>query len=192
MVERIDLADGYYTVPGKLVNAVTWLEMRTRPEQPLADPLRLAPVTAGDMELCNRLFTSIGTPYLWTRAYKVPEQTGQDVHIAYDEASRAVGLVEFEGRSRPDVEIFYFGVTPEAVGRGLGRRLMAAALDLAWSSEPSRVWLHTCNFDHPAALRFYKACGFTPYQTGFEIMDDPRLACLVPRSVAPHIPLIEP
>ncbi len=89
-------------------------------------------------------------------------------------------MVEFAGRMSGDVEITYFGLHPAAVGNGLGRRLMAAALELAWSSA-TRVWLHTCNFDHPAASRFYQSCGFTPYANGFEIMDDPRLDGSMPR-----------
>ena len=118
----------------------------------------------------------------------VPEP--EDAHFACVEDS-CVGIVEFAGRTGRDVEITWFGLTPDASGRGLGRRMMAAALELAWTTGPDRVWLHTCSFDHPAAPRFYKACGFTPYAAGFEIMDDPRLKGLLPRSAAPHVPLIE-
>jgi hypothetical protein len=41
-------------------------------------------------------------------------------------------------------------------------------------------------------LPFYCRSGFTPYATLVEVNDDPRLTGLVPRHVAPHVPLIEP
>lgn len=196
MAQGAALADGYYTVPaGKLVNAVTWLEMRAQPAAPLAEPLRLVLVTESDLVECGRLFREVGTPYLWSRAAAVPakpnDEIGPATHIARDDHDRPIGVVEFGREAGPGIEITYFGLTPDTTGRGLGRRMMEAALQRAWAEDPERVWLHTCNFDHPAALRFYEACGFKPYATGFEIMDDPRLNGSLPRSAAPHVPLIE-
>ena len=197
MPERIELADGYYTVPpGKLVNAVTWLEMLAPPSEPLAAPLRLQSVGPDDAERCRALFQTIGTPWLWSRvsaglAGEADESShARDTHFALHHGE-PVGIVEFEGRNSAEVEITWFGLVPAGTGRGLGRRMLAAALQLAWAGSPRRVWLHTCNFDHPGAIRFYQACGFVPYATGFEIMDDPRLRGALPRTAAPHVPLIE-
>jgi hypothetical protein len=55
----------------------------------------------------------------------------------------------------------------------------------------TRVWLHTCSFDHPAALAFYQRAGFRPFRRQIEIADDPRLDGTVPRSAAAHVPIIE-
>jgi ribosomal protein S18 acetylase RimI-like enzyme len=55
-----------------------------------------------------------------------------------------------------------------------------------------RVWLHTCTNDHPAAIAFYRRCGFTPYKFAIEVMEDPRLSGAYPETAAPHIPLIRP
>ena len=93
--------------------------------------------------------------------------------------------------SGTEIEIVFFGLVMEATGARLGRRMMAAALELAWRSA-DRVWLHTCNFDHPAALHFYRSCGFVAYASGFELMDDPRLDGSLPESAAAHVPLIRP
>src|SRR5262250_656640 len=46
------------------------------------------------------------------------------------------------------------------VGSGAGRFLMHRALELSWSRPIKRLWLHTCTFDHPAALPFYQRAGF--------------------------------
>ena len=198
MVRPIDLADGYYTVPaGKLVNAVTWFEMREPPRHPIPTDVELVPVTSAESELCLKLFVAIGTPWLWSSAFVSKQnntvesaEVPKDIYFAKRER-RSIGIVAFEGRDGRDVEIAWFGLTPDATGQKLGRRVMAAALALAWKAAPDRVWLHTCSFDHPAAVLFYSGCGFVPTATGFEIMDDPRLVGELPRDAAPHVPLID-
>ncbi|MDH3585378.1 MAG: GNAT family N-acetyltransferase, partial [Phycisphaerae bacterium] len=78
----------------------------------------------------------------------------------------AVGYFELEVQTHHNVQIAYFGLRPEHVGRGLGGALLAAALEQAWSIEGTRrVWLHTCSHDHPHALRNYQARGLTIYRT---------------------------
>ena len=197
MVRAIDLADGYYAVPaGKLVNAVTWFEMREPPPQAIATDVELAPVTPAEADLCRSLFVAIGTPWLWSRAFGPghgPYADSFDIANTYFARleRRSIGIVAFESRDGRDVEITWFGLMPDAMGRKLGQGVMAAALALAWRSAPDRVWLHTCSFDHPAATRFYSGCGFVPYATGFEIMDDPRLTGQMPRHAAPQVPLID-
>ena len=198
MVRPIDLADGYYTLPaGKLVNAVTWFEMREPPRHPIPTEVELVPVTSAESKLCLTLFAAIGTPWLWSSAFVSKQDNTvesayppKDTYFAKLER-RSIGIVAFEGRDGRDVEITWFGLTPDATGQKLGRRVMAAALALAWKAAPDRVWLHTCSFDHPAAVRFYTGCGFVPTATGFEIMDDPRLVGKLPRDAAPHVPFID-
>ena len=63
------------------------------------------------------------------------------------------------------VEVAYFGLVPEALGRGLGKHLLSCAVRDAWALGPARVWLHTCTLDHPNALPNYVARGFVPYKT---------------------------
>ena len=58
------------------------------------------------------------------------------------------------------VEIAYFGLLPEFLGLGLGGHLLTEATRAAWALHPRRIWLHTCTFDHPAALPNYQARGF--------------------------------
>jgi hypothetical protein len=53
-----------------------------------------------------------------------------------------------------------------------------------------RVQVHTCSLDHPAALPAYLRAGFVAQRRAFESFPDPRLAGLLPRDVAPQIPLI--
>jgi GNAT superfamily N-acetyltransferase len=77
-------------------------------------------------------------------------------------ARRYAGFFELERHDDGSVEISYFGLMPMGIGQGLGRALLTTAIDEAWSLKPvpSRVWLHTCTLDHPAALANYLARGF--------------------------------
>ncbi len=159
--------------------------------------VELVPVTPAEADLCRELFVAIGTPWLWSSAFRaaqgtIPESVAlpKDTYFARLER-RPSGSSRSTAATGEDVEITWFGLTPDATGRKLGRRVMAAALALAWRTAPDRVWLHTCSFDHPAAARFYSGCGFVPYATGFEIMADPRLDGQLPRDAAPHVPLID-
>ena len=40
---------------------------------------------------------------------------------------------------------------------GSGLRI---AIEKAWSHGPERIWLHTCELDHPAAMPMYLEAGF--------------------------------
>jgi hypothetical protein len=53
------------------------------------------------------------------------------------------------------------------------------------------VTVHTCSLDHPAALPAYLRAGFVARRRAFESFPDPRLAGLLPRDVAPQIPLVD-
>jgi GNAT superfamily N-acetyltransferase len=78
----------------------------------------------------------------------------------------------FELRKDGDggIEIAYFGLLEDFIGRGLGGHLLTVAAERAWDLSPSRVWLHTNTLDHPAALRNYQSRGFTIVRTEeFEI-----------------------
>jgi GNAT superfamily N-acetyltransferase len=69
-------------------------------------------------------------------------------------------------KEEEEVEIAYFGLLPEFVGRGLGGALLISAIENAWAWRPApvRVWVHTCNRDHPGALANYEARGFKIYK----------------------------
>jgi GNAT superfamily N-acetyltransferase len=115
------------------------------------------------------LYAEVGRAYRWTdrlswtdeqvRAYLDAGDVG--LYVAYVDGAPA-GY--FELRRYPDrsVEVAYFGLLGDYIGRGLGGWLLTRAVELAWGDQPERVWLHTCTLDHPNALPNYLRRGFRP------------------------------
>ena len=75
-----------------------------------------------------------------------------------------VGYYELRSDAEGGVEIAYFGLLPEFIGHGLGGALLTSAIEEAWRLSPRRVWVHTCNRDHPQALSNYQARGMVVYK----------------------------
>ena len=80
----------------------------------------------------------------------------------YDDA--LAGYYELRQDGEGGVEIAYFGLLPESIGHGLGGALLTSAIEEAWRLCPKRVWVHTCNRDHPRALANYQARGMVIYK----------------------------
>jgi len=74
------------------------------------------------------------------------------------------GYFELKAGEDGSVEIAYFGLLPEFIGKGYGKHLLTEAVERAWSLGARRVWLHTCTLDDPAALPNYRARGFRPFR----------------------------
>ena len=83
------------------------------------------------------------------------------------------GFSELDRHTGTEVELAYFGLAPEFIGRGLGRFLLHWSRDAAWRHGPSRLWVHTCNLDHPGAFALYQRAGFVPYRQEPQVIDDP-------------------
>ena len=193
--------DGYTDLPpGKIANVVTYLEMAAPPslQRAIRPDLVVRRLPNPELGWYRGLYRRIGEAWLWfSRAVMQDEALAQrladpatEIHLL--EGNRgALGFAELSRHVPGEVEIAMFGVVPEATGTGAARFLMESVLDTAWSFGVRRVWLHTCTFDHPAALRFYQARGFRPYKLAIEVSDDPRLSGYLPETAAPHVPLIK-
>ena len=193
--------DGYSDVPaGKVAAVVTHLEM-TEPPASVSDTegawtLRKAETPAPDW--FRDLYRRVGEEWLWSSQMRMSDaELAALIHsprvevYALVHEGRDEGLLELDFRDAGQCEIVYFGVTASLVGRGAARWLMNRALELAWSRPVECVWLHTCTFDHPAAMPFYQRTGFRPFRRQIEVADDPRLDGTVRRDVAKHVPIIE-
>lgn len=88
------------------------------------------------------------------------------------EAGAPAGYFELELQA-DGVEIAYFGLLPQAIGRGLGGYLLSRAVERARQIGNGRVWLHTCSLDGPNALANYLARGFRVFATRTEWIELP-------------------
>ncbi|RLD66215.1 MAG: N-acetyltransferase [Bacteroidetes bacterium] len=89
-----------------------------------------------------------------------------EIYYAYYNNS-FVGYFELDCHQK-DVELVYFGLLPEFMGKGLGKLLMQSVLQRANQHQTQRLWLHTCEFDSPQALNFYIKNGFIIYDEKIE------------------------
>jgi GNAT superfamily N-acetyltransferase len=183
--------------PGKIAAIATYLERKAPvevPSLPLAG--RLEPL-GGDGARYRRLYEAVGREWLWfTRAVLTNEALQEVIgHPAVDARvlvceGEDAGLVELDFRRDGECELVFFGLAPAWCGRGIGLPLLHDAIRRAFQRPISRLWLHTCTLDHPAAIRLYLKAGFTPYRRAVEIADDPRLSGTLPRSSAPAFPVV--
>ena len=190
--------DGHTPIPPTHVAAVvTYLEMTAPPSRPGAErePLPLSPIGA-DLARYRALYAAIGTPWLWFGRAGMTDEALTAIlgdpaveALALTEDGRDVGLLELDRRTPGEVELAYFGLVPEAVGGGRGRRLMDEAIRRAFARPIGRFWVHTCTLDHPGAVAFYQRSGFRPYARAIEVAPDPRLTGALPRE-AGQVPLL--
>jgi GNAT superfamily N-acetyltransferase len=126
------------------------------------------------------LYRRVGEPLRWdqrTRMSKLELDTllASDtcrIYVLRDRfAGTPVGFCEFDRAAFPEVELKNFGLVPEVQGRGLGPWLLATALTAEWADRPRRIWLHTDDWDHPAAVRTYERAGFVTYDVREEPAD---------------------
>lgn len=194
---------GYTTLPpGHLANVATCLEM-TEPPPPRPAPagsetLALRRFGAGDLAAFRALFLRVGQDLMWvSRLFMTDEELAatlgdpQVESYALTGEGESIGLLELDFRRAGECELSFFGLVPEAIGRGTGRYLMNEALARAWARPIRRFWVHTCTYDHPAALPFYQRSGFRPYAIQVEVHRDPRLTGHLPRHASPQVPIIE-
>lgn len=122
-------------------------------------------------ELNRFLYATVGAPWKWYMRLEWSWQAWWDflnrpnveTWVAYQGAT-PVGYFELEQQDHGQAEIAYFGLLPDFVGKGLGRQLLEDAITKAWALAESRIWLHTCTLDHPAALPNYLARGFRVFK----------------------------
>jgi len=154
---------------------ITFLEVRERSERPPATPpsegLSILRAERPTVSFYRYLHDTVGEPWKW---YERREMTDSElteivtdpkveVFVLYKSGVPA-GYVELDWRVANEVQIAYFGLMPEFIGRGFGPYLLDWAVDHSWKQNPARIWVHTCPLDHPSALATYERAGFRQYQ----------------------------
>ena len=190
----------YEALPdAELAAVVTYLEMHERPDGPVPpSPLSLQRLEQPQPERYRDLFRLIGAPWLWFSRLTMDDPTlaaiiqdpNVELFAVVDESGADAGMLELDFRERGACELAFIGLVPELSGKGHGKWFLAEAVRRAWRDGVTRVHVHTCTLDHPAALAAYRRAGFVPYRRALERFLDPRLLGFLPRTSAPQVPLL--
>jgi len=183
---------------GELAAVVTFLEMLEPPAAEVPQStLRLRRVAEPDANQYRALFRKVGSNWLWFSRLTMPDRELEailgDPKVELFEVAAVepvVGMLELDFREAGECELAFIGLVPELAGQGHGRWLLGEALRLAWRDGISRVHVHTCTLDHPAALAAYRRAGFTACKRAIERFRDPRLLGILPPDCAPQVPLV--
>jgi GNAT superfamily N-acetyltransferase len=157
-----------------ITTVVTYLEMTappaTAPRSAPRSDLEIRHARRPSVAFYRFLYAAVGEPWTWTvrrwlsdaELAAVLDDPRVEVNVLWV-AGVPAGYAELDRRDPPDVEIAYFGLMPEFIGQGLGGYLLDWTIHHAWRAEPRRLWLHTCDLDHPRALDLYQSLGFRIY-----------------------------
>lgn len=184
----------------KLDVVITYLEMTTRPTRPTI-PMPLGSHALLKLEnppvgYYRYLYNIVGEPWFWWERRQMDDATllpliqDPDIDIYVIHAGGVpAGYAEFGRKNLPVVNINYFGLAPDFIGRGLGKYFMNWAVDQAWSYPGTeKVTVDTCSLDHPRALATYQKAGFKPVRQVAKRIIDPRLKGLIPAALEPRRP----
>lgn len=152
---------------------VTYLEMTERPTRPTvpapAVKLSLQRAEHPSVSFYRYLYNSIGRPWAWVNKRLVDDAELRDfIQDAKVElyvlsvAGVPAGMAQLDRREPGIVDLAYFGLMPEFIGRKLGPYLLNWAIDQAWTGNTTKVTVNTCDLDHPSALPLYQRLGFSP------------------------------
>lgn len=156
-----------------ILTKTTYLEMFSPPGVSASPPrpdVRVEWLQRPSVEAYRFLYNSVGRDYCWVDRNRMPDDELQkileDEHVeiyVLHVGGEPAGYAELDGRRPGEIELAYFGLFPDFLGQGLGKYLLNWAVERAWSRRPRRLWVHTCDLDHPAALPNYVKAGFEVY-----------------------------
>jgi len=153
---------GYKQIPVK-----TWFLVYegTLPEILAFDSIQLKHWENPPAEEYLEIYKAVGSIWGWTgRLLKSPEELTEILQSANNEVwlflveNEVAGFFEMV-RLENETELVYLGLKPEWIGKGLGQKLIQASVNVA-GQNGNKVWLHTCERDHPKALQSYLKAGF--------------------------------
>jgi GNAT superfamily N-acetyltransferase len=154
---------------------VRFLEM-TDPAQLVAPTrpgrgLSVREVVPVDPELIRRFYLAVGERYAWVdrRPWTLAQWRGWAdgralTTLVAEADGEDAGFAVLDLQPDGGVELDYFGLLGEFIGRGYGSAFLFEATRRAWALGARRVHLNTCSLDHPSALPGYLARGFTVYR----------------------------
>ena len=159
----------------------TYLQMLRAPDTVVRPPVAGVAVTElvePTVDEYRSVYRMVGEPFNWVDRLRMPDADLRsiihaplvEIHVL-QVSGRPAGFCELDRRVAGEIEVAYFGLASEFIGQGLGKYFLNWTLHHAWTRRPSRVWLHTCDLDHQAAIPNYVKAGLEIYDT--KIIEQP-------------------
>lgn len=170
---------------GKIELVVTWLEMERAPARSTRsrrlEALSVVKAHFPTISFYRYLYNTVGERWLWyerralsdSELMEIIHDPNVDIYVLYLEGVPA-GFVEMTNLGSTEIDISYFGLIPDFIGRGLGPWFLDWAVGKAWAAKPEKLLVNTCNLDHPKAIAVYQKAGFKPVRQVRQLIDDPR------------------
>ena len=161
-----------------------YLEMTQPPATPASRPwpegLRIEHCPSPTLSFYYYLMITIGEYWAWSGPRTKTDEENRaiiedpSVHlfVPYMHGVPA-GIVEVHAHKHPEVELMFFGLMPEFIGKGLGLVTLSWTVDRVFGMGAERFHLHTCTLDSPNALPVYQKAGFTLYDEKRHSVPDP-------------------
>ncbi len=169
--------------PTDMVRTTT-LEMKTPPRLypslQIKSQLAIMRVPEIPLPFYRFLYGEIGKSHYWYLRNHLSDEElstilhSDDTHISvlYHDGAPA-GFAELDLSRLPEsIELIYFGLCPQFIGRGLGKWFLGQTLRSAWEEKPEKLTVSTDTLDHSNALPLYQKLGFTPVAYKVEKMED--------------------
>ncbi len=163
----------YKVIMPVIKTKTTYLQMFSPPAVEIAAPrddVKISKVARPTVEFYRRLYNEVGSTFYWVDRLVMQDEKLLAIinHDLVDvlvltAADEPLGYAELDRRQAGEIELAYFGLFPSAIGQGLGKYLLNQTVRAAWAHSPQRVWVHTCDLDHAAALPNYLKAGFEVY-----------------------------
>jgi GNAT superfamily N-acetyltransferase len=159
--------------PAPIEVTVTFLEMTAPPAHypplPMGRQIALLRTRNIPLHFYRYLQDRIGRKWQWVNVLRLSDEElsakihapGRDIRVLYLDGAPA-GFFDLKPEPGGPLELAYFGMMEQAMGQRLGRWFLGAAIEAAWSHNPTVVSVQTCTLDHPAALPLYQKLGFSP------------------------------
>ena len=119
-----------------------------------------------DPEAFFKIYCSVGSNHQWTDRLGL---TNNELSQIINDPKSSIYFLQYDGKpvgfseliqEEKHVELLYFGLFSEEVGKGLGPSFLELMINQAWSHSPQWVQLNTCSLDHSKALPLYLSKGF--------------------------------
>ncbi len=154
----------------KIAVKTFYLEMDKKPEgksYDLPDNCRIDEIDNLSCANYREIFASVGSEWGWasrlilndSELSNIINSENTKIYFLYFKNEFA-GFAELNMQDKNNIELIFFGLLPSFIGKGLGGYFLSYIIEKGWSFNPDKLWLHTCEFDHPQAIKVYQRSGF--------------------------------